>query len=373
MKVKDLVHIVGKPAGVGKLLKQFHTTNDIVKAVIEQHALNQKAADKIAANFNTGNDYKTAERLWSFIYYNLNYKAEPDKQTVKSIAAILADSYKGGNDCKHFAGFSCSILAALGYDCFYRFASYSGKVPTHVYTVLLLNGKEYILDAVLPYFNTEKRYTYKIDINPINSKNMPLYRMSGTDAITGTKAADAAARLKAKAKKVVNTVKASAATGAFAPARAAFLLLLKFNVHNLGKDFYKAITINEAKLKDFWKKFGGTDFELLKKTAKEGSTKNKILGIDNNSVNINKDYPSIGVAGEFVATLTAAAPLLIAIIPLLAGILKRKPEVPAPDNTADLPQPEGYNNNNSGSNDNTVLYVGGAVVVAGLLYVTLKN
>ena len=171
MNVKNLQNIAGYPKGKKELIKQFQNTNDIVEAVMQQHELNRNAFNKIAESFDTGNDYDTCQKIWEFTHYKLNYKAEPELQTVKSLSKILYDGQNNkGNDCKHFSCFEAGILESLQIPFFYRFAAYNGKIPTHVYVVANLSRGEVILDGVLPYFDSEKSYTYKIDINPKKKK-----------------------------------------------------------------------------------------------------------------------------------------------------------------------------------------------------------
>lgn len=237
--------------------------------------------------------------LTQFCHYNLNYKAEPETQTVKTLASILSDAAgKKGNDCKHFSGFEASVLDALGINCFYRFAAYSGKIPTHVYVVALIDGKEIIMDACLPYFDTESKYTYKVDISPNTKKkeNMALYRVSGVRTINGK-----------------NNIWHSAKLVTLAPGRLGFLELVKYNVFGLGVKMNEAIMKNRPAVEDWWYNLGGNDFGKLLDNAIEGKTKNRIFGmkgIDQNDSQLSPDYR----IGFDPATATAAIASATAII-----------------------------------------------------------
>jgi hypothetical protein len=171
-----LLGIVGPPRGRVSLLQEFHNTNNIITAVINQHEQNKAAGAKLARSFDKGNDYNTIRALWNFEYYNLNYKAEGDTQKVKSISQILNDAAgKNGNDCKHYSGFAASVLDCLNIPGVYRFACYdNSKIPSHVYLVCECEGEKIILDRTLPYFNTEKSFVSKIDIKYNTKKKIQI-------------------------------------------------------------------------------------------------------------------------------------------------------------------------------------------------------
>ena len=354
MNVKNLQNIAGYPQGKKELIKQFQNTNDIVEAVMQQHELNRNAFDKIAKSFDTGNDYDTCKKIWEFTHYKLNYKAEPDLQTVKSLSKILYDGQNDkGNDCKHFSCFEAGILESLQIPFFYRFAAYNGKIPTHVYVVANIGKNKIVLDGVLPYFDSEKSYTYKIDINPLKKKkNMPLYRLSGVSTI-------------GRVSKLVHL----AAVVPFNTSRIAFLMLVKFNVFGLGTKVNSAIIKNRTKVEDFWRNFGGLDFDKLLNNSIEGKTKNKILGLDQNSINFSPDYSRIGVAGEFAAFVASATPIIIAMTALLKELNVSVADIvnqvnPTPD--PGIPDP-GTPDPTKMSNS-TLLMIGAAAVIAFVIF-----
>jgi hypothetical protein len=92
---------------------------------------------------------------------------------------LVSDGY---GDCKHYSGFFAAILSALKIKNNYRFASYNNNsTPTHVYVVAYdENNRPIICDAVLNTFNTEKKFTNKLD------KNM-LMSLSGIDSLGAPK------------------------------------------------------------------------------------------------------------------------------------------------------------------------------------------
>jgi hypothetical protein len=100
---------------------------------------------------------------------------------------------------------------------------------------------------------------------------------------------------------------------ALSPARNAFLGLVKLNAKGLAKKLAKAIAKDENKVKDFWVKKLGGNFNKLKTAIAVGS-KRKALG--------NQFEPLSGP--EVIAFLAAAAPIIAAIVPLLKSIIGKE-------------------------------------------------
>lgn len=366
MQIRSIQNIVGLPSGRKEIIKEFQSTDDIINAVLEQHELNKPAFKKFAKHFDSKDVYTVCRKLWEFVHYNLNYKAEPNTQSVKSVSKMLMDANTGkGNDCKHFSGFIAGCLDALNIPFVYRFAAYDGKIPTHVY-VVAKHGEDIICDAVLPYFDSEKTPTYKIDINPKKKNNMPLIRMTGFPATIGYTAKEIAAH--------------KIAVAAAAVPRGAFLSLVALNVHGLATKMKQAIAKDSKKVEAFWYKFGG-DFSKLKQTVEKGATKKRILGvqtgIDQSNNTISPDYaqyPQVGSLAAITAFLTSAAPIIIPLIGLLKSM-----SVPTNDVSADatnfsgstekeLATADTNTSTGTGISTNTMLLVGGAALVAFLIF-----
>ena len=295
---------------------KFHNTNDIIRQMEKAHYDNSAYAQKIANQFRGGSVRATCKNIFRFIKSHIQYRIEPaNMQTTKSLQRLMADGY---GDCKHYSGLFAALLSALNIKHHYRFVSYrSDKTPTHVYVVAYdEQNRPIVCDAVLDTFGEEKSYTSKID------KTM-LMHLSGIGQIDSLgarktqaqKAAKKAVR-KAKVKKAVAKVKTAAkkvAAGAkkvgLAAPRTAFLGLVRINVHGFGTKITKAISINSTKLKNLWEKLGG-DFNKLKETARLGAKERRIMGVEDNQ---------IGIALE--SAITAATPVIVAIVPLLKQIL----------------------------------------------------
>jgi len=307
-----------------KAVKQVEnqTTNDIILQVLKQHKSNAIEAKKIAHLFDGGNLYSTCEIIWNFLKYQVPYAVEPsDRQSTKTINRILYDALNNkGNDCKHYSGFTGAILDALGYknDYVYRFAGYSDyhKTPTHVYVVAKDSDGKIYCDAVINGFDLEKPYKIKIDKKP-----MSLYSLSGVDdtSILEPQVGGVFKKIKSVAKKVATpiakaakAVKQATVTTSLALPRNAFLLLIKFNVHGWATGMQK-LSWDELK---WWANIGGNR-TLLQKAIKEGATKKRILGLNDDDVLSPSMVNSIGEVVTVAGSLATAAPIIAKLTTVL--------------------------------------------------------
>jgi hypothetical protein len=287
-----------------------HSTNDIIKQVLEQHKSNVNEAKKIAHLFDAGNAFATCQKIWDFLKYQVPYSVEPSsKQTTKTLSRILYDAMNNGkNDCKHYSGFTGAILEALGYKFKYRFAGYSDYIntPTHVYCVCIEDKNEIVIDAVLNGFDVEKPYKFKID------KKMSLYKLSGLNEeaqeIAGLRSFvnKAGGKIKEAAQKIKNT----GLTLSLAAPRNAFLVLLRFNVHGWASGLSK---MNFDSLKWWVDWFGGNRTDLMK-AIEAGAKKKRILGFDDSEI-IGSD--AIGEPVTVASALAAATPIIVKVSEVL--------------------------------------------------------
>jgi hypothetical protein len=179
----------------------------------------------------------------------------------------------------------------------------------------------------LPTFNNRKQYTYAKD------KIMSLYSISGVSVGKATKAQKAqikqlrkekrkasGADKKAIKQELQSARKAAGVTlgqkikkgatvvlkVAGAPARNAFLLLVKVNFANLAVKLAKAWEKSPSRLTNFWEGIGGK-IQALKTQWEKGKTKKRIFGT------------SIGEPAT-AAAATAAAPIVVKVVKLLKDI-----------------------------------------------------
>ena len=132
-------------------ISKNQTTKDILKGITK--AINDSKEDSkiLAEKFRSKDPVKSCEKVWHYLKDNLQYIREGENdQTSKTIARLIKfDKY---GDCKHYTIFSYAILDALKIPVFMRLVSQKilNKEPTHIYTYALINGKEYIIDPVMP-------------------------------------------------------------------------------------------------------------------------------------------------------------------------------------------------------------------------------
>jgi hypothetical protein len=320
---KNVYAHLPKVDGLSRLTKQSQSTKDIIDQVLSQHTENRKQAKKIAYLFDGGSAYETAKNIWNFLKYEVPYSVEAsNKQSTKTLSRIVYDAIKNDkNDCKHYAGFTGSILEALGYPFKYRFAGYSEyiNVPTHVYCV---TGNT-VCDAVLNSFDTEKPYKLKID------KDMSLYKLSGVEdsAQVGSWFSDAGSAIKKAADKAGDIVRPiadkvgdvakdivhKAATLGLAVPRNAFLLLLRFNVHGWATGLQNKTFDDLHWWADDW---GGNRTELMD-AIKAGAKEARVLGLQD----VDVLHPAlVGFIGEPVtiaSALVTATPIIVKVSNIL--------------------------------------------------------
>ena len=333
----DKVYRLLPPAkNIKVLTKKDQNTKDIIQQVLQQHKENVKDAKRIAHLFDAGNAYGTCSNIWDFLKYQIPYKVEPSEaQTTKSLSRILYDAKRGsGNDCKHYSGFTGSILEALGYKFKYRFAGYSDYInmPTHVYCVCTENGNNIYIDAVINGFDLEKPYKLKID------KNMSLYKLSGIDEneigqigflswVKKTvdngfafvnKNVPILKKVADVAGDVASKVKDYALTTSFAIPRNAVILLLRYNVRGWATGL-KNQTFDQL---EWWSKYFGGERPKLMDAIKDGAKKARIMGINDNTIIYPNMVNGIGEPVTISGLLASASPILTKMTLVLAAAEK---------------------------------------------------
>lgn len=275
--------------GKEAVIVENQDTNDIIKNIVSWHKRYADHYKNIAANFKGKTDKQTAQNIFNFLKQNIKYVIESeDKQTLKTPAAILA---QGKGDCKHYSLFAAGILQNLGIPFSFRFASYKwfDETPGHVFVVMYPGtGREIWIDPVLSQLDEKKNYTHSID------KKMALVGISG---IGQTAPAPKKQKLKEALKKGGKVVLKVAA----APARGAFLTLVRLNIFGLANKIKQLWKNKPASLRNFWEGKGGRIDALVKAAEAAGKKKKGKV---------------IGELGTTTAIITAASPILVAIISL---------------------------------------------------------
>ncbi len=137
---------------------------------------------------------------------------------------------------------------------------------------------------------------------------------------------------------------------ALAPARASFLLLVKFNILGLAKKLAMGLQKNEAKVRNWWIKLGG-DYSKLLKAINQGKNK-KIIKRKMNDT-LSDGELSFSVAGA----ISSATPIIVSVNKLFKALdiklfsrkkkevetepeQEQEPEAEPEQDTEQGPQPE---------------------------------
>jgi len=302
-----ILKVIGQPNNRATMVVKMHNTSDIITQMQNAHYENSAYAKKIANRFKGATNKQTCRNIFNWIKQNIDYRVEPATlQTTKTLQRLVSDGY---GDCKHYSGFFAAILSALNIKNNYRFASYnSNTTPTHVYVVAYdEQNKPIVCDAVLNKFNTEKKFTHKLDksmlmqLSGIDTIGRPKFGAGIKKAVQAPKKAVQAAAKKVKA--AAAKVPANAKKIGIAPARAAFLSLVALNVRGFATKLSKA---NQSELKKKWSNLGG-DFSKLQNVINNGSKRKALLS------GFEDDQIGVAVATGVTATIATATPILVAL------------------------------------------------------------
>jgi len=324
-----------KPDNKNRLENSDATNADIIDCIHRNFPKAVEQSRSFAKQFESTNRIATAHKIWTFLKSHVTYKKDSaENQLVRLPARFLKDQQ---GDCKSFSLATAGILAALGMPVNFRYASYTGsRTPSHVYvTTKDENGREIIIDPVWRFFNSEKKPAYTIN------KPMKVYTLSGTqeqevgsffsnlfkEAGKVVKATgkgiknfgtEAAKVVKATGKGAANVgteaFKAAKLVGLAVPRRA-FRTLVALNVHGWATKLERSYKANPSKVTDSWKKLGGDKNGLLN-SINAGRKRKAILGTEQ-----SESLNGIGVApAGVVAILAAAAPIIIALLPVIKSL-----------------------------------------------------
>jgi hypothetical protein len=161
------------PDDVADLKHHDGVTKDIIDTILFADAFVKDRMCKFASAFDRS--YESLYDLWEFVRQNITYIADEEGRELVKDPTILWKDRSG--DCKSFSLFIGSVLKCLQILYKYRFASYKGNDPTHVYVIATLNGREVILDATIDRFDSEVSYNKKWD------KMTKIYHLHGAPAI----------------------------------------------------------------------------------------------------------------------------------------------------------------------------------------------
>lgn len=136
-------------------------TSDIIAVILAHDRKYFNQCQELAKKLKGRDVEESARNVYNFIRENIRYVLDPDGfQYIESPARTLN---KGYGDCKAYSLLASSLLSCMGIKPTFRFVSYSeAPIATHVY-IVVEGAKNYIVDACMPNFNSEKQYTHKMD------------------------------------------------------------------------------------------------------------------------------------------------------------------------------------------------------------------
>lgn len=147
-----------------KFTHQNGTNLDIAKSVLKRFHNSKNQSKELAKYFDGRLDQKFDKapadlleklfRIWIFLRAKIEYKTDPDGyQFIKAPGSLV---HSGFGDCKSFSIFAASILYWLQIPFVFRFFSKDSGGPfTHVYLMVIHDGKAIPLDAVYQYLFIE--------------------------------------------------------------------------------------------------------------------------------------------------------------------------------------------------------------------------
>jgi hypothetical protein len=261
----------------------------------------------------TGDPVKDTERACRYVRGLVSYKQDGfSEQKIQLPARLLKDTKVA--DCKSFSLAVLSIITTLGYKGGFRFASYKpNKTPTHVYNFVFDNsGKKITFDPCVESLKESPRYTY--------IKDMEVTYLAGSPIMVDSY--DYLGRRKRGKGGRGGGGKGGLKKIGLAPARGAFLLLVKFNARGLATKLQKSIEKGSTKTKAFWEKVGG-NFDKLKAEVNKGAKKKPLFGMKkqkgvNGATQTEYLDQGIGVLDPgtqtlLITALASAAPILLAV------------------------------------------------------------
>jgi hypothetical protein len=289
-------------------------TRDIINAIARALPVAVAQIEK-RNNANPGGPInRQAQNIAKYTRRNFKYVKDGLKfQDIKLPSALEAT--KTG-DCKSLSLYIAAQLTALNITNGLRFAAYGTTDPTHVYNWYLdENKKLHTLDACLDDLKESPRYTKIEDMQTRIIAGVPvlseMYELGGPrrDARRERRQERREDRQERREQRREEG-KGFFQVGkkiALAPARGAFLLVVRANFLKLAAKLSKAPA---DKLRGFWGKLGG-DIDKLNAAINAGKDKKAPLGLG------NPDF--IGV-DPITAAAATSAPILLAVKKFLSDI-----------------------------------------------------
>lgn len=263
-------------------------TADIMSALVLAVPGAAKNLKTFSKNFYKGNDEEFIKKIVKTVRDRVTYKKDGfQNQNIKYPGRLLQD---GSGDCKSLSLFAAGAMTAAGIKNGFSFAAYRPGAPTHVYNYYYNSQGEKIPFDLCIKDLKETNILKKIDMNvnylsePEIGRTRAERRKARQDRkdIKRAEKEETAGMTKQQKKDYKKEgrggKKAGFKTVALAPARFAFLEILKLNFRGLATKLEKLEKNKPGKAKDFWNRLGG-NYNKLKTTIKLGATRKSFLGL----------------------------------------------------------------------------------------------
>ncbi len=148
-------------------------TRNIINVILNTVPLGLSNTRRLAPYFQAQSVYHTCLRLWHFLKSNIKYQIDPlGKQFIQTPSVTW---WRKRGDCKSYSVFISTILKNLNIEHRLKFVSFEPDGEyTHVYIIVPYNGRQIIMDVVMPEFNKEKHFSKQKLYNMAE-----IYQMSG--------------------------------------------------------------------------------------------------------------------------------------------------------------------------------------------------
>lgn len=159
---------------------EVQDTVDLMEKVVHKYLVDTSRIAPLLKGKSTG---ETCQKIWDFIYQNIQYKL--DKKGLEQLRrpARSWSERKTGVDCDCMSIFASSVLTNLKVPHSFRITKYSADHWQHVYVIVPDGkGKHFTIDAVVSQFDYEKPYSEKMDYPmSLNGINVAVLSGVGSD------------------------------------------------------------------------------------------------------------------------------------------------------------------------------------------------
>lgn len=135
--------------------------------------IRQQVIDSIPYAWENIPKFRTPEQLFKWLKLTTRYKSDPEGYEFIQSMPTFYSTFKhrtgkvyhpGEGDCDCFVVTTIAAMYIQGEKWIEDFGFYlagrSKKAPVHIFSYIVMDGKEYILDLTQPYINKVRDYKY---------------------------------------------------------------------------------------------------------------------------------------------------------------------------------------------------------------------